>query len=218
MELSVPGPVGRIEAVLERPPASASSPFEPERPLAAAVVCHPHPEYGGTMKNAIVVRIARALRAAGLATLRFNFRGVGGSEGSHDGEGGEERDVAACLDLLGREVPGIELWAAGYSFGARAVARLALEDERIRRLVLVAFPVEVFDCPGIELLRVPGLALFGSEDEFGTLSSLRRRCPVPPAAFELDEISGADHFFRGRTPLVEERVRAYALRAIEETP
>jgi alpha/beta superfamily hydrolase len=169
------------------------------------------------MGNTIVSRVARALRDAGLATLRFNFRGVAGSEGEHDGSGGEEQDASAALDWLSGENPRLGLWAAGYSFGARVVCALALREERIRRAILVALSVRTFDCRGIAELRGPALLLFGSRDGFGTLSDLNESCPDLSSALELDEIDGADHAFRGRTPLVEERVRAYALRALEES-
>ena len=92
MKLDLQGPAGRLEALLEEPEGG------PIR--GAAVVCHPHPMHLGTMRNTIVFRTARALRAAGLVTLRFNFRSVEGSQGEHDGEGGEEGDVLAALDLL----------------------------------------------------------------------------------------------------------------------
>ena len=205
-ELHVDGPVGRLEALLDEPD-------EPAR--GAAVVCHPHPLHGGTMQNTVVFRLARALWAAGFVTLRFNFRGVEGSAGQHDGEGGEEGDVAACLDLLAERYPGLPLWAAGYSFGARTVCELAPKDGRIERVVLVAPPVAVYDCRCLEDLRQPGLLVFGSGDEFGTLTELAQKHPALPEHLELHEITGADHFFRGRTPLLEESVRDHATRALE---
>ncbi|MEM7306871.1 MAG: alpha/beta hydrolase, partial [Planctomycetota bacterium] len=105
MEVFFPGPAGRLEGLHELPEAE---------PRFAAVVCHPHPLHGGTMANTIVYRVARALRAAGGATLRFNFRGVGASEGESQASSAEEGDVRAALDLLEREHPGAELWAGGF--------------------------------------------------------------------------------------------------------
>ena len=207
MDVLVPGPVGRLQAVFERPEAGEAR--------GAAVVCHPHPEHGGTLQNTIVYRTARALREVGLATLRFNFRGVEESEGTYDGEGGEEADAAACLDYLERELPGAPLWGAGFSFGARTVASLAVQDGRIRRLVLVALPVSIYDCAFLRLIRQPAFVLFGSADEFGTLSVFREQFADLGSHVEADEVPGADHFFRGRTPRVEERVLAYAQRSLE---
>jgi len=201
VEVDLRGPAGRLQAQLEEPDGA---------PVGAAVVCHPHPMHQGTLRNTIVFRTARALRSAGFATLRFNFRGVEGSEGVHDGNGAEQDDVAAALDLFESRYPGLPLWAAGYSFGSRTVAGLALSDARIRRLILIALPVAFYDCSFVERLTVPGLLVFGSGDEFGTGTELVQRHPGLPETLEVEEILGADHFFRGRTPLVEEAVAAHA--------
>lgn len=206
MEVTIQGPAGRLEGLLEEPEGA---------PRGAAVVCHPHPMHGGTLRNTVVFRAARALRSVGLATLRFNFRGVGHSEGTHDGEGAEEGDVAAALDFLEERFPGLPLWAAGYSFGSRTVCGLATRDERIRRLILIAFPVSVYDCRCIEEVEQPGFLLFGGGDEFGTLTELAQRFPALPERLEVDEIVGADHFFRGRTPILEEKIRDYAREALQ---
>jgi len=162
------------------------------------------------MRSTIVVRTARALRSAGMATLRFDFRGVEESGGTHDGEGAEEDDAAAALDLLSERFPGLPLWAAGYSFGSRTVCGLARRDARIERLILIAFPVAVYDCSCIREVAQPGLLLFGGGDSFGTATELVTKHPGLPERLEVDQIEGADHFFRGRTPIVEERVREYA--------
>lgn len=202
-EVVFAGPAGRLEGLHELPEGEVRG---------AAVVCHPHPLHEGTMRNTIVYRMARALRSAGLATLRFNFRGVEGSEGEHDGQGGEEGDVAAALDLLEERHPGRPFWAAGYSFGSRTVCGLAVRDTRIRRLILIALPIEAYDCHCLEEAPQPGLIVLGSGDSFGTLTELARRFPHLPERFETEEITGADHFFRGRTPILEETVRDYARR------
>ena len=217
-ETFVDGPVGRLEAILELPGSSHRG----EQPWAAAVVGHPHPLYGGTMKNTVVFRLARGLRNAGVATLRMNFRGVEESEGAYDGRigpGGEEDDLAAGLDRLERELPGVPLWGAGFSFGARTVAALSARDPRIQRLVLVALPVLAFDCDCIERVTVPTLALFGGADEFGTLAALREKHPDLWPGIQGVEIEGADHLFSGgRTRFVEEHVEAWARRALETHP
>jgi len=208
MELFLDGPAGRLEALLE----TESDPVR-----AAAVCCHPHPTYGGTMHNTVVFRAARALRRAGAATLRFNFRGVEGSEGEHDGRigpGGEEDDALAALDALAERYDA-PLWGVGFSFGSRTIASLSLREPRLERLVLIAPPVDVFDCSALVKLRVPALAIWGDRDEFGTLASFERRYPDPPASLETAEIEGADHLFRGRTPKLEEAVLDYARRALE---
>lgn len=195
------GPVGRLEAEFERPEGTV---------LGASVVGHPHPQHGGTMRNTVVFRTARALRSAGLATLRFNFRGVEESEGEHDGAGAEVEDMRACQDWLAGELPGLPLWAAGFSFGARTALGLAVSDARVRRVVCVAPPVLVYDLPELDRVEVPVLCVFGSRDEFGTLADFRERHPRPGELVVAREIEGADHLFRGRTPLVEACVADYA--------
>lgn len=205
MTLFLPGPVGRIEARFWRPEGE---------PRAAAVFCHPHPLHGGTMHTTLVFRVARALQAAGAAVLRFQFRGVGLSEGTHHGAGGEVEDARAALDWMANELPGLPLWLGGFSFGARTSAQLAAsEGERLARVLFVAMPVAVYDCSFLERVHVPGLVVQGSEDEFGSLAALRARLPAVDPRLELREIEGADHFFRERmaelTSLVEETARRW---------
>jgi alpha/beta superfamily hydrolase len=210
VELTLNGPAGRLEALLE--PATGAA------PRFASVVCHPHPAYGGTLRNTVVHRTARSLRDAGGTTLRFNFRGVGGSAGAYDGRagpGGEEDDAACALDYLAAELPGLPLWGAGFSFGARTIAGLALRDPRLQRLVLVAPPVNLFDGDAVAHSRVPAFAVWGDRDEFGTLSAFEERYPDATERLETLSIEGTDHFFRGRTPQLEEAIREYARRAVE---
>ncbi len=209
MALFIPGPAGRLEAILWRPKAEDSTTREPR---AAALVCHPHPLGGGTMHNNVVFRIARGLQHAGLAALRINFRGAGESEGQHDLGRGEEDDARAALDWLEREFPGLPLWAAGFSFGGRVLAGLAAREPRIRRLICVALPCKAFDCSVIRHVRCPTLCLMAGADGFGTLSDLLERVPDLPPNVETDDIPGVDHFFQGATPEVEARIRDHARR------
>jgi uncharacterized protein len=206
MELFLDGPEGRLQAKLWEPEGG-------EPPRAACVVCHPHPQRGGTLDTTVVFRIARGLQLAGVAALRFNFRGVGESEGAYHGEGGvgsEEDDVVAALDELARRYPGTPLWAAGFSFGARTVAALASRDARIERVVLVALPVLVFDCGGLASLETPGLAVQAGADDFGNLEELERKFPNLQPNLRRIEIAGADHFFRRQTQLLQAHVEDQA--------
>ncbi|HTF90770.1 MAG TPA: hypothetical protein VK843_20285 [Planctomycetota bacterium] len=203
MKFFIPGPVGRLEAILWEPLHGAA-------PRAAALVCHPHPKGGGTMDNNVVFRTARGLQHAGLAVLRFNFRGVGASEGSHDGEGAEDMDAAAGLDLLEQRFPALELWGAGFSFGARTIARLARADRRIRRLLCVTMPCVAYDCSFLRDVLPPTHLLMAGLDQYGNLSELRSRVPELPAHFTFDEIPAVDHFFTGKTPELEARVLTWA--------
>ncbi|HME12311.1 MAG TPA: alpha/beta fold hydrolase, partial [Candidatus Acidoferrum sp.] len=131
------GPVGRLEAILWTPAATeASSGAEPpSAPGWAAVVCHPHPLFGGTLHNKVVYQAAKSLGALGLPVLRFNFRGAGLSEGSHDRGLGEIEDVRAALDFLAAEFPHAKILLAGFSFGSWVGLGAACEDSRVARLI-----------------------------------------------------------------------------------
>jgi alpha/beta superfamily hydrolase len=211
MKFFIPGPVGGLEALLW-------TPAEPTRPRAAAVLCHPHPLGGGTMDNNVVFRTARGLQSAGLAVLRFNFRGVGGSDGLHDGNGAEEGDAEAGLDFMAERYPDLPLWGAGFSFGARTMASLAGRERRIARLLCITMPCGRFDCSFLRKVIPPTHLLMAGEDEFGTLAQLRARFPDLPANIETDEIPGVDHFFKGKTPELEARVKAWADRQFASHP
>ena len=202
-KVTIQGPVGRLEGELWLPDDGAA-------PTAAAVVCHPHPLHGGTMKNNVVHRTARGLHDAGLAVLRFNFRGVGASEGVHDGEGAEEQDLAAARACLAEAVPGVPLWAGGFSFGSRTVVGLTPRDPRIQRVLLVALPVIAYDCRGALAVDRPGAILMAGDDTFGTLEVLTRQMPELRDRFHVDEIPGVDHFFTGKLDELRLRVRDWA--------
>ncbi len=167
------------------------------------------------MNSTAVFRTARGLQLAGLQVLRFNFRGVGQSEGTHDGHGGEADDLGAALDWLERESPGVPLWAGGFSFGSRTAAYCASVDRRIERVVLVAFPVAAFDCSFIREVAQPGLVVMASNDEYGTLADVRRLFPDLHGGLELQEVAGSGHFFEGHTAELQRRVADYARRVLE---
>lgn len=185
-------------------------------PKAAIVFCHPHPLYGGTSDNKVVFRAARGLQRAGLAVLRFNFRGVRNSEGTHDGKGGEVADLGVAIDWMQARYPSLEQWAGGFSFGSRIAAQRAVDDKRIARLVLVALPVLAFDVSYITRVTQPGFVLMAERDEYGTLAELERRFPDAMKRFETGEVPGVGHFFDPRTTEVQSRVQAYAERVLEK--
>ncbi len=207
MDVVVRGPAGRLEAKLWEPPGLAA-------PRAIAAFCHPHPLYGGTMDNKVVFRAARGLQNAGVAVLRFDFRGVRRSEGTHDGKGGEVDDLAAALDWMAARYPGVEMWAGGFSFGSRTAVQRALVDPHIQRLVLVALPVLAFDCAYFAQISIPTLVVMGEKDTYGTLPELRRQFPNLPHDVEAVEIANAGHFFDEQTHELLETVRAYAARSL----
>ena len=161
--LFVPASVGQLEAILKEPTGEMRG---------AALACHPHPLGGGTMHNKVVYRAAAGLVEAGLATLRFNFRGVGGSSGEHDDGNGEKDDVKDCLNYLTENYPNEELTLAGFSFGSRVGSEVALSDDRIARLVSIGTPVDKYDFSFLKEWRKPVLFVHGDRDEFGSLESL----------------------------------------------
>ena len=185
------GPAGRLEAILMRPPESP--------PVAAAVVCHAHPLHGGMMHFKVVFRAAKALQSAGLAVLRFNFRGVGRSEGTHDHGAGEQEDArGALLEVQGR-FPGLSLVLGGFSFGSTVALRLAARDASVRAVFALGYPLSrPAETAPLEAVRAPRLFVQGENDEFGSGEALRSRVePLPPPR-EIAVIPGADHFFEGR--------------------
>ena len=202
-KVTIQGPVGRLEGELWLPEDGSA-------PVAAAVVCHPHPLHGGTMKNNVVHRTARGLNDAGLAVLRFNFRGVGASEGVHDGHGAEEEDLAAALTYLDEAFPGVPLWAGGFSFGSRTLVGLAPRDPRIQRVLLVALPVIAYDCSAALEVTQPGAIIMAGDDTFGTLEVLTHKLPGLVNHFHVEEIPDVDHFFTGKLDELRLRVRDWA--------
>jgi alpha/beta superfamily hydrolase len=167
------------------------------------------------MDSKVVFRLARGLQLAGLAVLRFDFRGVRQSEGQHDGRGGEADDLGAALDWMAARYAGVELWSGGFSFGARIALQRALSDARIRRLALVALPVRAFDCSSFARVEQPALLVMGEQDTFGTLADVRQQFPDLPARIEAVELAGAGHFFDASSHELQETVRRYAVRALE---
>lgn len=208
MQVWIEGPVGRLHGEL----------WEPEgEPKAVIALCHPHPAHGGTMSNNVVHRAGRALQEAGIAVLRFDFRGVRRSEGTHDGHGAEEGDLGAALAWLEDRFPGKALWAGGFSFGSRTtVGFLARNPSRVERVLLIALPVLAYTVDEAAELTLPGLALMAGDDTFGTKQALLARFPQLETRLEIDEIEGVDHFFTGALDELRNRVRDWARRSTAE--
>jgi hypothetical protein len=178
----------------------------PTSPRHAVVVCHPHPEYGGTMEDAMVTGVAGSLHTAGVATLRFNFRGVGGSEGQHGGGVAEVDDVRAALDWLAERTPGARLSLAGYSFGAAMVLRAGAVDPRPERLIAIALPAAMLDVAFLADCRKPTLFIHGDRDQFSPAAQFEALLARCPAETQVVRIAGADHFLYAYAGRVGESV------------
>lgn len=199
MSLAV-GPGVSLEGRLARPRAARG----------AVVICHPHPLYGGDMENPVVVRAAEVCAEAGLAALRFNFRGVGASTGSHDGGAGEQDDVRAALAAARAAAPG-SLALAGYSFGASVAARVAAGGADLQGLCLVAPPLATVPAltEGLAAFGPPLGIIAGTGDEYCPASALEKLGHELPRA-RVTTIEGGGHFFFGTLYPLGEAVAAWA--------
>jgi uncharacterized protein len=184
------GPAGNLEAVLWSPPAAA--------PGMAALVCHPHPLFGGTMHNKVVFQTAKALDALGVAVLRFNFRGAGLSAGVHDQGRGELADARAALQYLAAEFPGTPLLVAGFSFGCWVGLRAGCEDARVEKLIGIGTPVNNSDFSYLQECAKAKLFVHGSNDEHGDVEEVRRMVASLPGENEMVVVDGVGHFFTGK--------------------
>jgi len=197
------GPEGRLEGLWD----------DPSRGLAPAVICHPHPAHGGSMHSKVVYTVFRVLHDAGHATLRFNFRGVGASQGSYSGWDGEVGDVAAAAAFARRETGVTPLWVAGFSFGSWVGSKWALGDPNIERMILLGVPVDrnVDDRSFDHLARLPAplLIIQGERDQYGSPEGVARLVErlKPLGSVEAKIIPGADHFFTGHLAPLEAALR-----------
>ena len=185
------GPAGKLEAVLWTPAHGAQPGF-------AAVICHPHPLFGGTLHNKVVYQTAKALDSCGGAVLRFNFRGTGLSEGTHDRGLGERDDVRAAVDFLAGHFSGVPLVVAGFSFGCWVGLRVGCDDARVKRLIGIGAPVNDSDFTYLEKCSKAKLFVHGSNDEFGDVKKLMALVNGLPGEKELVVVDGVDHFFKGK--------------------
>ncbi len=198
--LFLDGPAGRLEALLEEPEAAA--------PRMAAVVCHPHPQHGGTMHNKVVYRLARGLRRAGAVVLRFNYRGVNLSEGVYDEGVGEKEDARAAVTWLRGRYPEAPLWLAGFSFGSRIALSLGCEGVGARKLIAVGFPATYQDSARLGRCDVPRVFIQSTNDRFGPRAAMEEYFESLNEGKELYWVEAGDHFFAGALDAFEERVFA----------
>jgi len=183
----LPGPAGRLEALLEEP--------EHDAPRVAALVCHPHPLFGGTMHNKVVYRIARALRNSGCVVLRFNFRGVGRSEGVHGDLVGEIEDARLALAWLRERYPALPYALAGFSFGARTITRLGCEQEGAQWLLAAGLPTRHGPNEFLQTCKTPKILVQSTNDQYGPKEEFEKQYESFADPKKLIWVEAKDHFF-----------------------
>jgi uncharacterized protein len=186
----IDGPAGRLEAMLW----TARNP----NPAVVALVCHPHPLFGGTMHNKVVYQAAKALHQLGFPVLRFNFRGAGLSEGEHDKGRGEQDDVRAALNHLARQFPGKPILLGGFSFGAWVGLRVGCEDVRVSKLIGLGIPADNSNLNYLRACDKPKLIIQGGNDQYGSRPNVEALFAEMPEPKRLVIVDGADHFFAGK--------------------
>jgi uncharacterized protein len=184
------GPAGPLEALLW----TTDSP----NPTRAALVCHPHPLFGGTMHNKVVFQTAKALHTRGYPVLRFNFRGAGQSVGTHDKGRGEVEDVRAAIDYLAQEFPSLPIVLAGFSFGSLVGLKVGCEDARVQELIGLGIPVNGSDLNYLKNCAKPKLIIQGANDQYGSEDRVEALFEKMREPKKLVFISEADHFFTGK--------------------
>jgi alpha/beta superfamily hydrolase len=180
---------GHLEAILKESAAAS--------PVAAVVLCHPHPKGGGTMNNNVVYRVGAALGAAGAAVLRFNFRGVGRSTGTYDHGAGEEDDARDALDFLAQRYPGVPLWMAGFSFGARVGLTVGAADDRVQKLLGIGLALKMFDYGFLSASPKPKAIIQAADDEYGGRDAITAAVAGMSEPKRLWVVEGATHLFPG---------------------
>ncbi|MFQ5700312.1 MAG: alpha/beta hydrolase [Acidobacteriota bacterium] len=203
------GPAGRIECLLKKPGEGAP-------PRAAAVVCHPHPLFGGTMHNKTVHAVTGAMLAAGLPVLRFNFRGAGLSDGEHDSGVAELEDLGVVIDHLAGLYPSSLLVVAGYSFGAFVGLKGGCRNRRVAALIGIGVPVSLYDFTFLAGCDKPVAMIQGERDPFGHPFSLAKLAARTRAGITILPIDGAGHDLAGHREALRQRV-VEALRATIDT-
>jgi uncharacterized protein len=203
------GPAGKLEALLNEGAPDATH---------AALVCHPHPLYGGTLHNKVVYQAMKALNSFGFPVLRFNFRGTGLSEGRHDSGRGEVDDVRSALDWLADQY-NLPIIFCGFSFGAATGLRTACPDERVVGLISLGTPLaaegRLYTYNFLSTCTKPKLFISGSRDQFGPQGKVREVVALASEPRQLIFVPDADHFFEGHLPEMQEGIRDWVRQHFE---
>lgn len=209
-KINIPGPVGNLEAAFSRGDADA--------PLAASarlvIVCHPHPQHGGTMDNKVVTTLMRTYRDLGVHVVRFNFRGVGASEGQFDHARGELDDLLAVIRWVQAQWPEQVLLLAGFSFGSSIAARASYEVATLQHLTLVAPPVERYEYDRDSAFTVPLCVIQGDQDERVIAAGVYEWAARLRNPTEVIRYPDAGHFFHGYLSALKTDLTAALLRQL----
>jgi uncharacterized protein len=198
------GPVGKLEAILW-------TPLRPEAATLAAVICHPHPLFGGTLHNKVVYQAAKSLDSLGVPVLRFNFRGAGLSAGQHDKGLGERGDVQAAIDFLANEFPGVPLLVGGFSFGSWVSLRVGCADKRVHDLLGLGIPVNSSDFSYLAECSKPKLIVQGTNDEHGAWEKVESVVAMAAGDTRLSFVQDADHFFAGNLDHLDQAITSWLM-------
>jgi uncharacterized protein len=201
--LMLSGPAGRLEALLNEGEPNATH---------AALVCHPHPLFGGTMHNKVVYHAMKALAGFGFPVLRFNFRGAGLSEGVHDEGHGEVEDVRAALGFLATEYK-LPILFAGFSFGAATGLRAACPDSHVAGVISLGTPVSVegrvYTYGFLSECRKPKLFVSGGNDQYSPRAELQAAFDRASGPKQLVIVEGADHFFLNKLSTMQQALEGW---------
>jgi alpha/beta superfamily hydrolase len=197
--VDIPGPAGLLEGLINAAPDTP--------PRAVAVLAHPLPPAGGTMHTKAVFHAAKAFARIGVPVLRFNFRGVGRSEGSFSDGPGEQEDFRAALAFMMARYPDVRpVWCGGMSFGAWVALTAGAAEARVTALVGIACPVNKYDYSAVAAAAKPTFLIHGERDELIPLTDIRRFYAALPEPKELVVIDGADHLFDGKVSEVGDAI------------
>ena len=206
--LLIPGPCGQLETLFVTPADT--------EPTAIAIVCHPHPQQEGTMHNKVVTTLHKAFEYGNAATLRFNYRGVGLSEGIFDNAVGECDDLRAIICWAQQQYPQLPLYLSGFSFGAYIAARVANDDQLAQRLVTVAPAVDHYSFANLTNIKCPWLVVHGDQDDVATFSTVKAWAQNPPSPLEFVVIKETGHFFHRRLIELRELIIGWGLELINK--
>jgi uncharacterized protein len=198
------GAAGRLEAILW-------TPVREEPRVIAAVLCHPHPLFGGTLHNKVVYQAAKSLDALGIPVLRFNFRGAGLSAGQHDRGVGEQEDVHAAIDFLAQEFSGASLLVSGFSFGSWVGLRVGCADPRVHELIGIGIPVNNSDFGYLKNCAKPKLVVQGTNDEHGAWEKVETVAAHMAGDTRLSFVQDADHFFVGKLDQLDQTITSWLI-------